>query len=345
MGGRAEAGEEGGGGGGEGNAFAPGEVDVALEKGAEGAEDEGAREGGGQDAVDAHGRAKSRGDEGEGVVGEVVGGGDVQREEVAPQPAGEEVRHARLPRNGEGEAVEVARADGLFRGEGGVAPQVEAPAVDVREDEVVVAVESERADEEREVDGAGAYGVVDLRAVAARDGDPEVRVFRAQGGQGAPDGPEGEGFARADGEGADEALRVVPSFDAKELVAAAKAGDGGKFAEQFSRFIATTNARLTDKAELKSIEGSDDYSAFMGTAADLLFVVNPDLLETVRGLDADTRGKLFEDASQASSDKSSAIQAKAQAETDKQQARIVAHEARYWSAANACVMQLRETIG
>jgi hypothetical protein len=141
------------------------------------------------------------------------------------------------------------------------------------------------------------------------------------------------------------ALRVVPSFDAKELVAAAKAGDGGKFAEQLSRFIATTNAMLTDKAELKSIEGSDDYSAFMGTAADLLFVVNPDLVETVRGLDADTRGKLLEDAERVSSDKSSAIQAQAQAEADKQQARIVAHEARYWSAANACVMQLQQTIG
>lgn len=141
------------------------------------------------------------------------------------------------------------------------------------------------------------------------------------------------------------ALRVVPSFDAKELVAAAKAGDGGKFAEQLSRFIATTNAKLTDKAELKSIEGSDDYSAFMGTAADLLFVVNPDLVETVRGLDADTRGKLLEDAERASSDKSREIQAKAQAEADKQQARIVAHEARYWSAANACVMQLQQTIG
>jgi hypothetical protein len=138
------------------------------------------------------------------------------------------------------------------------------------------------------------------------------------------------------------ALRVVPSFDAKELVAAAKAGDGRKLVEQFSRFIATTNAMLTDKAELKSIEGSDDYSAFMGTAADLLFAVNPDLVETVRGLDADTRGKLFEDAERASSDKSSAIQAKAQSEADKQQARIVAHEARYWSAANACVMQLQE---
>ena len=141
------------------------------------------------------------------------------------------------------------------------------------------------------------------------------------------------------------ALRVVPSFDAKELVAAAKAGDGGKFAEQLSRFIATTNAKLTDKAELTSIEGSDDYSAFMGTATDLLFVVNPDLVETVRGLDADTRGKLFEDADQASSGKSREIQAKAQTEANKQQARITAHEARYWSVANACVMQLQQAIG
>ena len=138
------------------------------------------------------------------------------------------------------------------------------------------------------------------------------------------------------------ALKTVPAFDAKELVAAAKAGDGRQFAEQFSRFIAKTNAMLTDKAELTSIEGSDDYSGFMGTAAELLFVLNPDLVETVRGLDADTRGKLLEDAEQASSGKSREIQAKAAAEADKQQARIVAHEARYWSAANACVMQLQQ---
>lgn len=141
------------------------------------------------------------------------------------------------------------------------------------------------------------------------------------------------------------ALKTVPAFDAKELVAAAKAGDGRQFAEQFSRFIAKTNAMLTDKAELTSIEGSDDYSGFMGTAAELLFVLNPDLVETVRGLDADTRGKLLEDAEQASSGKSREIQAKAAAEADKQQARIVAHEARYWSAANACVMQLQQAIG
>ncbi|MBR4189668.1 MAG: hypothetical protein IKQ55_06875 [Kiritimatiellae bacterium] len=141
------------------------------------------------------------------------------------------------------------------------------------------------------------------------------------------------------------ALKTVPAFDAKELVAAAKAGDGRQFAEQFSRFIAKTNAMLTDKAELTSIEGSDDYSGFMGTAAELLFVLNPDLVETVRGLDADTRGKLLEDAERASSGKSREIQAKAAAEADKQQARIVAHEARYWSAANACVMQLQQAIG
>ena len=135
------------------------------------------------------------------------------------------------------------------------------------------------------------------------------------------------------------ALGTVHAFDAKELVGAAKAGDGKKLAEQFFQFVAKTNAMITDKAELDSIEGSDDYSAFVGTAADLLFIKNPDLGEAVRGLDAGSRDKLFEDAVQTAADKSSEIQGKVQGgQLDGVQRRDAAMEARHWSAVNACVM-------
>ena len=142
------------------------------------------------------------------------------------------------------------------------------------------------------------------------------------------------------------ALKAVPAFDAKELVAAAKAGDGKKLAEQFYQFVAKTHAMITDKAELESIAGSDDFSAFVGTATELLFVVNPGLGEGVRGLDDGSRGKLFEDAGQASDAKSREIQAKVQGEQlNDQQRRDVGLDARHWSSAATCAMHLQHAIG
>ena len=141
------------------------------------------------------------------------------------------------------------------------------------------------------------------------------------------------------------ALKTVPAFDATELVAAAQAGDGKKLTEQFCQFVAKTSAMITDKAELESIAGSDDHSAFVGTAAELLFVVNPGLGEGVRGLDDGSRGKLFEDAGQASDAKSREIQAKVQGEQlNDQQRQAVAQEARYWSSAATCAIHLQQAI-
>ena len=141
------------------------------------------------------------------------------------------------------------------------------------------------------------------------------------------------------------ALKTVPAFDATELVAAAKAGDGKKLTEQFYQFVAKTGAMITDKAELESIAGSDDHSAFVGTAAELLFVVNPGLGEGVRGLDDGSRGKLFEDAGQASDEKSREIQAKVQGEqVDNLQRQAVAQEARYWSSAATCAIHLQHAV-
>ena len=138
------------------------------------------------------------------------------------------------------------------------------------------------------------------------------------------------------------ALRTVAAFDAGELVAAAKAGDGRKLAEQFFQFVARTNAAITDKAELKSIEGADDYAAFVATAADLLFVLNPGIGEGVRGLDAGPRAKTFDDAVQTSSDKSREIQNQNRDGLDKAQEMALALEAKHWSSATSCAMQLQQ---
>lgn len=138
------------------------------------------------------------------------------------------------------------------------------------------------------------------------------------------------------------ALRTVTAFDAGELVAASKAGDGRKLAEGFFRFVAGTNAAITDKAELKSIEGSDDYAAFVSTAADLLFVLNPGIGEGLRGLDADSRAKTFDDAMQTSSDKSREIQNRNRDGLDKAQELALALEAKHWSSATSCALQLRQ---
>ena len=141
------------------------------------------------------------------------------------------------------------------------------------------------------------------------------------------------------------ALRTVVAFDAKDLADAAKAGDGKKLAEQFFKFVAKTNAMITDKAEIESVAGSDDYSAFVGTATDLLFVMHPEIGEGVRGLDAGPRAKLFDDAMQASTGKSSELQNQNKDGLDKLQQMAIGLEARHWSSATACTMQLQQTIG
>ena len=141
------------------------------------------------------------------------------------------------------------------------------------------------------------------------------------------------------------ALRTVAAFDAKDLADAAKAGDGKKLAEQFFQFVAKTNAMITDKAEIESVAGSDDYSAFVGTATDLLFVMHPEIGEGVRGLDAGPRAKLFDDAMQASTDKSSELQNQNKDGLDNLQEMAIGLEARHWSAATSCAMQLQQAIG
>ena len=73
--------------------------------------------------------------------------------------------------------------------------------------------------------------------------------------------------------------------------------------------------------------------------------MNPGLGEGVRGLDDGSRGKLFEDAGQASDAKSREIQAKVQGEqVDNLQRRAVAQEARYWSSAATCAIHLQHAV-
>ena len=140
------------------------------------------------------------------------------------------------------------------------------------------------------------------------------------------------------------ALKTVTAFDAKELVDAAKAGDGKKLAEQFFQFVAKTNAMITDKAELESVKGADDYSAFVGTAADLLFAMHSEIADGARGLEADPRAKLFDDAMEASIDKSRELQNRNRDGLTKLQELAMGLEARHWSAATSCVMQLNQAV-
>ena len=140
------------------------------------------------------------------------------------------------------------------------------------------------------------------------------------------------------------ALKTVTAFDAKELVDAAKAGDGKKLAEQFFQFVAKTNAMITDKAESESVKGADDYSAFVGTAADLLFAMHSEIADGARGLEADPRAKLFDDAMEASIDKSRELQNRNRDGLTKLQEMAIGLEARHWSAATSCVMQLQHAI-
>ena len=138
------------------------------------------------------------------------------------------------------------------------------------------------------------------------------------------------------------ALKTVAAFDAKELADAAKAGDGKKLAEQLFQFVVKTNAMITDKAEFESVKGADDYTAFVATATDLLFAIHPEIADGARGLDAGPRAKLFDDAVEASIDKSRELQNRNRDGLTKLQELAMGLEARHWSAATSCVMQLQQ---
>lgn len=129
------------------------------------------------------------------------------------------------------------------------------------------------------------------------------------------------------------------------MVDAAKSGDGKKLAEQFCRFAGTTEAHVTDKAENKSIAGADDYTTCVGTCTTLLFIVNPEIGDGVRALDAGSRGKLFDDAVETSMEKSSELQKKDRTGLDDKQVKALMQDARSWSLATSCAMQLQQTAG
>ena len=141
------------------------------------------------------------------------------------------------------------------------------------------------------------------------------------------------------------ALRTVPAFDAGELANAAKAGDGKKLAEQFYRFVSTTKAMVTEEKESEAIQGADEYSKFVGTATDVLILLHPEIAEGARSLDADAREKLFDDAAEASFMKSGEIQRKTAVIKDKMESQRMSYEAKHWSAATSCAMQLQQAVG
>ncbi len=141
------------------------------------------------------------------------------------------------------------------------------------------------------------------------------------------------------------ALRTVPAFDAGELANAAKAGDGKKLAEQFYRFVSTTKAMVTEEKESEAIQGADEYSKFVGTATDVLILLRPEIAEGARCLDAGAREKLFDDAAEASFMKSGEIQRKTAVIKDKMEQQRMSYEAKHWSAATSCAMQLQQTVG
>ena len=136
------------------------------------------------------------------------------------------------------------------------------------------------------------------------------------------------------------ALRTVPAFDAGPATAAAKAGDGKALAGHLYDFVDKTTALVSGKEEVDSVAGSDDYSAFVSTAADLLFVLNPQITDGVRGLDGDSRGKLFTDADRTAIAKSREMQKKDDENLRKAERKQIALSAKHWSSADSCVMQL-----
>lgn len=140
------------------------------------------------------------------------------------------------------------------------------------------------------------------------------------------------------------ARKVASAFNSAEMIAAAKAGDGRKLAEQLHRFILTMNKQIKEREELDSIKGSEDYSACVTTSAELLFITNPDLLEGIRGLDAGSREKLFDDSADFSTAKSVEIQNQKRYTKNAAKSQAMGTEANYWAMATTCAVILQQQV-
>jgi len=138
------------------------------------------------------------------------------------------------------------------------------------------------------------------------------------------------------------AIRTVTAFDGGALSGAVKAGDGAKLVNELFRFVTTINSAITAQDEKDAIYGSEDYTAFVTTSTDLLFTLNPEIAEGVRNLDADAREKLFDAAGGAATAKSAEIQKLSEAGGNDNQA--LRMEAKHWSSASSCIMQLRQEV-
>ena len=87
-----------------------------------------------------------------------------------------------------------------------------------------------------------------------------------------------------------------------------------------------------------------DYTAFVATATDLLFAIPPEIADDARGPGAGPRAKLFDDGVEASIDKSRELQNRNRDGLTKLQELAMGLEARHWSAATSCVMQLNQAV-
>ena len=117
--------------------------------------------------------------------------------------------------------------------------------------------------------------------------------------------------------------------------------DGAKIVNELFRFVATINSAIMAQDEKDAIYGSEDYTAFVTTSTDLLFTLNPGIVDGVRNLDADAREKRFDAAGDAATAKSAEIQKLSEAGGNDNQA--LRMEAKHWSSASSCIMQLRQT--
>ena len=68
--------------------------------------------------------------------------------------------------------------------------------------------------------------------------------------------------------------------------------DGAKLVNELFRFVATINSAIMAQDEKDAIYGSEDYTAFVTTSTDLLFTLNPGIVDGVRNLDADAMAKV-----------------------------------------------------
>ena len=78
---------------------------------------------------------------------------------------------------------------------------------------------------------------------------------------------------------------------------------------------------------------------------DVLILLHPEIAEGARSLDADAREKLFDDAADASFMKSGEIQRETSEIKDKMEKQRMSYEAKHWSAATSCAMQLQQAVG